>query len=126
MTPQNWRQVTGIILVVTFVALCVYDVFAVNEANDRGVRGGDVGRAFAVSAVLKVIRGYGLVRGGSRLTRAHPRGMLFWIVLVVSVILLIFAGFIDTSPARYRIGFAFVVLLMLALLGWTVYGPAVR
>lgn len=55
-----------------------------------------------------------------------PRGTLFWIILVCAVLFGGYAGFNDRASLRGWGGFSLVVLVLIALLGWTMYGPVVR
>jgi hypothetical protein len=55
-------------------------------------------------------------------------GLLFWVIMLI---LLIF-GFLGAKPAAggtwnwSTVGTSFIVWLLLALLGWQVFGPAIH
>jgi hypothetical protein len=50
------------------------------------------------------------------------KSLLFWLVYVISVIVTVFLGW----PLNRTSGQWLVILLLLGILGWGVFGPVVR
>ena len=53
------------------------------------------------------------------------KGTLFWVIMIVAII---FFGWGQWAPAdnRFRNGWGAVVFILLALLGWAVFGNAIK
>lgn len=51
-----------------------------------------------------------------------PKGILFWVIFVVAVILY---GFLNWPFSRTTWG-GFIIFALIALLGWQVFGPVVQ
>lgn len=58
---------------------------------------------------------------------AMPLAVLFWVLMVIS---LIFGWWVEYVPGQpfpvRRVGYSFLYFVLLAILGWQVFGPAVR
>lgn len=53
-------------------------------------------------------------------------GLLFWIIMLLLLILGFVAYWPRAGAPYWPMGFSFVVWVLLALLGWKVFGPALH
>jgi len=55
-----------------------------------------------------------------------PKGFLFWVIMILALLFCLFSGF-QSSPWRYASLANYATLwVLLALLGWQVFGSAVK
>ena len=54
-----------------------------------------------------------------------PLGILFWVLLVVGVLVSGWGWWTPTAPPFARWGGGLLIIVLIAILGWAVFGPVV-
>jgi hypothetical protein len=55
-----------------------------------------------------------------------PLNILFWVIYLIALILSFFVYYAPGTPWFRPFGGAFVLWILVGILGWRVFGPAIR
>jgi len=55
------------------------------------------------------------------------RGMLFWVIFIIGTLFGLYVDYTPGQPYPFKRGmWVVVIFILLGLLGWSVFGPAVK
>jgi hypothetical protein len=55
-----------------------------------------------------------------------PLNLLFWVIYILALIISLWGYYVPNTPWYRGFGGAFVLWLLVGILGWRVFGPAIR